>query len=99
MSTFRKVDVFGETHEALGGVLLGMTILSGEQEGPSGKTWQDVARMTADRAEALARVLRHAANGGAVVPLSCVFPEPGEVLGEIDEAGSEFGVEVSDDPA
>lgn len=90
------VDVYAEAHEALGGVLLGLTILSGEQVGPSGKSWQDIARMTADRAESLARVLRHAADGGACVPLSVCWPEPGEVLGEVDQAGEEFSVEVDE---
>lgn len=81
-------------HEALGGVLLGLTILSGEQVGPSGKSWQDVAHMTASRARDLADLLLSAAEGRIGETPS--FPSPGEVLGEVDQAGEEFSVEVDE---
>jgi hypothetical protein len=55
-----------------------LSILAGDQIGPSNMTWQDIAGIAADNLEALVAQLRAAKGGNAEAFIA--FPSPSELL-------------------
>jgi hypothetical protein len=66
--------------DLLGTVLDDFAILAGDQVGPSGASWQDVAGTCAVNLRALATAL-DAARAGRVVDGPVVFPSPSDLTG------------------
>jgi hypothetical protein len=68
---------------ALSSLLWDLSILAGDRVGPSGASWQDVARTARMNAEVLAHLLELARTGQHEAGIT--FPSPAEILDTLRE--------------
>jgi hypothetical protein len=64
--------------------LMDLRVLCGDEVGPSGATWQQIAGLCASHFEALASMLRGASRGNHEAYIC--FPSPDECLDEATDA-------------